>query len=105
MRFDSLLDNNALDGIQPSDGSWRCIVRKTFILAVALIVGLAIPASAQLTRGTISGTVKDSGSGVVPGATVILTDQARGTNFAPVTTNDTGDFVFPDVATGTYTVE
>jgi hypothetical protein len=62
-------------------------------------------ASAQITTGTVFGTVKDSQGGVLPGATVVLTSQTKGTKIAPVVTNATGDFVVPAVAADTYTIE
>jgi len=63
------------------------------------------PAWAQVTTGTVFGTVKDAQGGVLPGATVVLTSESRGTKIAPVVTNATGDFVVPNVASDTYTVE
>jgi hypothetical protein len=65
----------------------------------------ALPASAQITTGNINGTVKDAQGGVVPGATVVLVSESRGTKSAPVVTNATGDYVFPNVTADTYTVE
>src|SRR5881394_1895601 len=66
---------------------------------------MAIPASAQITTGNITGAVKDAQGGVVPGATVILIDEAKGTKSAPAITDETGAYTFPNVTTGTYTVE
>jgi hypothetical protein len=60
---------------------------------------------AQGITGTIAGTVKDAQGGVVPGATVTLTSESRGTVSAPVTTNATGDFVFPNLTADSYTVQ
>jgi hypothetical protein len=74
--------------------------------AVMCIVLAAIaPVSAQITSGTVSGTVKDPQGGVVPGATVVLINDAQGTRSAPVVTSGTGDFVFVNVTSGTYTIE
>jgi hypothetical protein len=75
-------------------------------LAVLFALGVsAAPATAQITTATVSGTVKDSTGGVVPGATVVLISEARGTRSVPAVTNATGTFVFPNVAPDTYTVE
>ena len=75
-------------------------------IAVLLLVGAAVlPASAQVTTGNITGTVKDAQGGVVPGATVTLIDEARGTKLAPAVTNETGSYTFPNVTAATYTVE
>ncbi len=75
-------------------------------LAVLFALGAgATTATAQITTATVSGTVKDSTGGVVPGATVVLINEARGTRSVPAVTNATGDYVFPNVTPGTYTVE
>ena len=73
--------------------------------ALMVLLFAANPVSAQITTGNITGTVKDAQGGVVPGATVVLISEARGTKLAPVTTNETGDYVFPNVTADTYTVE
>src|SRR5262245_52184234 len=82
-------------------------LRSGFALVVGLAMALmvATPALAQVTTGTVSGTVKDAQGGVIPGATITLTDEARGTKAPPVVTNATGDFVLVNIAPGTYTVE
>lgn len=82
-------------------------VRLVRLLAVALIplsVG-TVPAAAQITTGTVTGTIKDSQGGVVPGATVVLVSEARGTRSVPAVTNATGDYVFPNTTADNYTVE
>jgi hypothetical protein len=58
---------------------------------------------AQAT-GTVTGTVKDTQGGVMPGATVTLTSAAKGTSI-DVQTNLNGDFQFPNVAADTYTIK
>ena len=56
-------------------------------LAAALLVGaIAVPAMAQITTGTITGTVKDEQGLPVPGATVVLVSESRGTRSAPAIT-------------------
>ena len=48
---------------------------------------MAAPAAfAQITTGTISGTVRDQQGGVIPSATVVLISEARGTKSAPAMT-------------------
>jgi len=70
-------------------------------LAVALLLPAA--ASAQIDTGSIVGTVTDSSSGVVPGATVMAIQE--GTRFTfTAATNSKGQFVFPNLRIGTYTV-
>ena len=48
------------------------------------------------------GNGRDAQGGVVPGATVTLVSEARGTTTDTQTSAD-GDFVFPNVTAGTYT--
>jgi hypothetical protein len=84
------------------------IVRSTRSMVCACLVALvvsAVPAVAQITTGNVHGTVKDSTGGVVPGATVVLISEARGTKSVPAVTNAAGDFVFPNITPDTYTVE
>jgi Carboxypeptidase regulatory-like domain/TonB-dependent Receptor Plug Domain len=77
------------------------------ILAVAIMAfgASAVDTSAQITTGNITGTVKDAQGGVVPGATVTLIDEAKGTKLAPATTDQSGNYVFPNITPATYTVE
>ena len=79
--------------------------RKTVWACLAALLLTALPAAAQITTGNVLGTVKDSTGGVVPGATVVLISEARGTKSVPAVTNETGDYVFPNVTADTYTVE
>jgi len=73
--------------------------------ATFLLVATAVSASAQITTGTVAGSVKDASGAVVPGATVVLVSEAKGTKSAPAVTNETGDYVLPNVTADTYTVE
>jgi hypothetical protein len=70
-----------------------------------LLAASARPAPAQGVTGTVSGTVQDAQGGVVPGATVTLISESRGTKLTPVITSATGDFVVPNVSADTYTVQ
>jgi hypothetical protein len=49
--------------------------------------------------------VQDAQGGVIPGATVVLTSESRQTALAPVTTNEAGVYVFPNLTPDVYTVE
>ena len=71
-------------------------------LVPMVLAMLAAPASAQVT-GTVTGSVKDAQGGVVPGATIALVSATRATRTETVT-NAEGDYVFPNVTAGTYTV-
>jgi hypothetical protein len=82
-------------------------MRRTGTVAVALAVLLAAApiVDAQITTGSVAGTIKDAQGGVIPGATVTLISDTRGTKSTPAVTNPTGDFVFPNVAGDTYTIQ
>ena len=83
------------------------IVRARRIFAIIIYVALlALPAispRAQETRGTIRGKALDTNGAVVPGASVKVTDVARGTT-ATLTSNDDGLFQAPYLLPGTYQV-
>ena len=55
------------------------------------------------SNGTITGTIKDTGGGVVPGATVTVSNPSEGVNRVSQT-NPSGIFVFPELTPGTYTL-
>lgn len=75
-------------------------------LAVLVCAWLMVASAwAQVTTGSVAGTVADTQGGVVPGVTVTLVSDTRGTRMAPVITNTSGDFIVPNVAADTYTVE
>ena len=70
----------------------------------AFVFGLTVaPALAQLDTGTIVGTVTDSSGAVLPGVTVTATQTATGVAQTTVT-NDSGQFIFPGLRVGLYTV-
>ena len=73
--------------------------------AVLMSALLGAPAAAQITTGNISGTVLDAQGAVVPGATVTLISDTKGTKLAPVVTGENGTYAFPNVTPDTYTVE
>ena len=68
-----------------------------------LLVRSAIPATAQTTLGTIRGTVFDPQQQVVPGATVVVTDESTSVT-REAQTDAQGLFEIPNLRPGTYTV-
>ena len=75
-------------------------------VCAALLVAVAVQAavSAQTTLGRLAGTVLDQSGGVLPGATISLTNQQ--TNQVQTTvSSEAGAFVFPQVPVGAYRVE
>jgi len=78
------------------------------ILAAGLLLlaaaGTVSRVEAQGLTGQISGTVTDSGGGVMPGATVTVKN--TGTNLTrDVVTGPDGAFIFPDLLAGTYDIK
>src|SRR3979411_1836126 len=61
------------------------------------------PVIAQVTTGSILGTVHDSTGAVVPNATITITDTAKGTT-STKQTDASGDYNVPFLIPGTYTV-
>jgi len=75
----------------------------TFVLLAAFLC--AAPAWAQTaSTALVLGTVTDPGGAVVPDATAELTNTATN-EIKSVTTNSAGQYVFPNVAPGTYTLK
>jgi hypothetical protein len=71
-------------------------------LLVACFLALFISvASAQISPGRITGNVKDTQGAAVPGATIKLTNPSTGFERTS-TTDDSGQFNFPELALGTY---
>jgi Carboxypeptidase regulatory-like domain/TonB-dependent Receptor Plug Domain len=75
----------------------RIVASLCFLLACSCI------AFGQVTTGTILGTIRDSSGAVVPGATVTITDTAKGT-VSTYTTDANGDYNAPFLIPGTYNV-
>jgi len=77
-------------------------IASLFLISVCLMFA-AVTASAQETTGSLRGTVTDVNGAVVPGATVIVTNDATGASQTKQTSGD-GIFEFTKLAPGTYTV-
>lgn len=94
--------------------SSRRITGLWIFLGLSVMAGVLlnpVPAEAQAAQqnrrvgsqaGVVRGTVKDDTGGVIPGATVTLTDQAGQTRAA--TTDANGSYVFTGVGAGAYTI-
>jgi hypothetical protein len=80
------------------------IRREACVLAVAALVVLSgAPAFAQgIPTSSISGTVVDSSGGIIPGASVVIANQAGVSVTA--TTNTQGVFSVPSLNPGVYTI-
>ncbi|MGB7172477.1 MAG: carboxypeptidase-like regulatory domain-containing protein, partial [Candidatus Acidiferrales bacterium] len=74
---------------------------------LAFVVGFISPRTLRAqtsASATVVGTVADQSGAVVPGAAVKLTNVATGSSLT-TTTNGAGQYTFPTVTPGTYTVE
>ena len=79
----------------------RCV---RFFCTVLLLAIAGSPAYAQSTSASsLSGVVVDADGGAIPGATVVVKNNATGKVVEGVS-NTTGRFAFPGLAAGTYTV-
>ena len=76
-------------------------------LAAVAVLLLLLPAAlaGQATAGSaaVSGQVRDSSDAVLPGARVVLTEQARSLDRETLS-NEAGNFLFPSVPAGLYSL-
>ena len=79
----------------------RCMKSLCFVLGVVLV--LTVSGMAQSTRGTLAGTVMDSTGALVPNASVAVTNETTGVK-STTTSTSSGDYRFPELALGAYTV-
>ena len=75
-------------------------IRSAVVICCCL---LALPAFAQSDRGTITGTVFDQATAVVPGAKVVATHSATGTVYHTITTA-TGIYALASLPAGLYDI-
>src|SRR5262249_11136761 len=83
---------------QQEDG----LMRKGVFAALLAVLTLGAPAWAQEVRGSIEGYVRDTSGGVLPGVTVTLSG-GSGVKI-DAQTDATGQYRFPSVQPGRYTV-
>ncbi|MBV9264663.1 MAG: carboxypeptidase regulatory-like domain-containing protein, partial [Acidobacteriaceae bacterium] len=79
------------------------MVRKLFGAAACMIAMLVISVPAQVTTGTILGSVHDPSGAGIAGAKIIITDVGKGT-IVEDQTDQNGDYSHPFLIPGTYTV-
>jgi Carboxypeptidase regulatory-like domain len=94
-----------MPSLRPFSSSPRLFVPHSKILCLVLVLCLFLPAllSAQGTGGRILGRISDPTGAVLSGVKVTATNEA--TSVAQDTlSNDSGDFIFPNVAVGTYSL-
>jgi len=84
-------------------------IRRTQIATVIAFVGAMwlvfhAPLQAQTTSASVSGSVKDSQGGALPGAAVTMTSRTQGGSLTALTDAE-GRFVFPIVRPDAYTLK
>src|SRR5215813_2984302 len=75
-----------------------------FAISLVIVCVLAVSALAQVSTGTLVGTVVDQNDASVAGATVEVTDNATG-KVRTVQASSEGTFTVPQLDVGTYTVK
>ncbi len=75
--------------------------RCRLVVLMMILPGLA---AAQVTTGTISGTVRDITGAVVPGAEITINHQETG-NVRRITTDSQGRYLVPNLALGQYSLQ
>src|SRR5258708_4383643 len=83
---------------------WSGWTRSYGLVVICSILVAAVSLSAQLPTGTILGTVKDQSGGVVPGASVTITNTDTSLTRAGTTAAD-GSYRFPALPVGHYQVQ
>ena len=77
---------------------------RRLVAAISLVAAVALPALAQRTTGTISGTVKDATGAVLPGVAIAVS----GPNIVgsqTTTSNEQGFYRILNLPPGDYTLE
>jgi len=75
----------------------------TLALAMALFAQVVPYLVSQTSQGRILGTVSDASGAVVAGAKITIKNTATGVR-RNLVTNDTGEYVAPNLDAGSYTV-
>ena len=73
------------------------------LFTVLAVLPFAKPAFAQIDTGVIVGRVTDDSGAVLPGVSVVATQESTGVASTTVT-NDRGEFIFPGLRVGVYSV-
>jgi hypothetical protein len=81
---------------------WAGVLRAMVVAAAFLFVSWSA-AYAQVDTGSIIGTIKDTSGGVVPGATVKLTNDDTGL-VQTTTTGSAGEYIFTPIKIGHYSL-
>jgi outer membrane receptor protein involved in Fe transport len=73
------------------------------ILSLFVLLAFVLPAVAQTFRGVINGTVTDPSGAAVPGAAISAVEASTNISYKAVSSS-AGEFAFPNLPLGTYTL-
>src|SRR2546428_5214885 len=73
------------------------------VLLGTILLGFSAPVMGQAVNATLLGTVTDSSGAAVASVKVTITETNTGISHASQT-NESGNYIFPDLPPGTYTV-
>src|SRR5882757_9593859 len=92
-------------GFKIFGGHGTMSIKKTSALAAVFVAlfSFCAAAIAQVTTGSLLGTVRDASGAVIPGATVTVTDTGKGTTSVKQT-DTAGNYSVPYLLPGTYNV-
>jgi hypothetical protein len=76
---------------------------RAVVLTSATLAAACLPVYAQEARGTLLGRVSDASAAVIAGAKVQTLNTETGVQFSSLT-NRTGDYIFPLLVPGSYTI-
>jgi hypothetical protein len=79
-------------------------LREISVFAIIVTLFMSVSLRAQNYQGNLRGLVTDSSGAIVPAAKVVLTDEGKKTVRDTVSNQD-GQYVFPSLEPGNYTVE
>jgi len=86
-----------------SENAFRKLLLGLSVVCLAVLCASGTRLSAQVVKGSISGTIIDASGAVVPGADVSAVEASTGGTYSTVAAAD-GAFKLPLLAIGTYTL-
>src|SRR5262245_39061388 len=82
-------------------GPWQGLL--SMCCAIALAGASAVAAYSQTYQGGLRGAVRDAAGALVPGVDLVLLNEETNTTRTTLT-NEAGEYAFPNVEPGTYTL-
>jgi Carboxypeptidase regulatory-like domain len=75
----------------------------TVLVLLLCVAGIAVPVFGQAVNGSLVGSVTDISGAAIPNARITIVERATGISRGAVT-NESGNYNFPDLTPGRYTV-